>query len=148
MLFLSAGNIHRAFGAKTTDQVQGAIRRVPFSGTMFLLGFLAITGSPPFGPFISEFTILNAIFGAGRFFVGGLFLLLLLIIFIGMGRTVLTVVQGRPPIASRRTTYRDTLLTSLQILIAFALVLMMGTYIPRPLATMLHDAAEFLEVRP
>jgi hydrogenase-4 component F len=148
VLFLSAGNIHRAFGAKTTDQVQGAIRRVPLSGTMFLLGFLAITGSPPFGPFISEFTILNAIFQAGRFFVGGLFLLLLLIIFIGMGRTVLTVVQGRPPISSRRTTYRDTLLTSLPILISFALVLMMGTYIPRPLAAMLHDAAQFLEGRP
>ena len=27
VLFLSAGNIHRAFGSKSTDQVRGAIRR-------------------------------------------------------------------------------------------------------------------------
>src|SRR5437667_297752 len=62
VLFLSAGNIHRAFDAKTTDAVQGAMRRLPLSGTLFLLGFLAITGSPPFGPFISEFSILNGAF--------------------------------------------------------------------------------------
>src|SRR3989440_1676858 len=102
VLFLSAGNIHRAFDAKTTDSVQGAMRRLPLSGTLFLLGFLAITGSPPFGPFISEFSILNGAFGRGRYWVGALFLSLLLIIFIGMGRTVLTVCQGRPPAAARR----------------------------------------------
>ena len=63
-------------------------------------GFLAITGSPALGRFNSEFSILNGGFGAGRFLVGALFLSLLLIIFIGMGRTVLTVVQGRPPAAA------------------------------------------------
>src|SRR5262249_44992484 len=48
VLFLSAGNIHRAYGSKLTDRVRGAIRRVPLSGSLFLAGFLAITGSPPF----------------------------------------------------------------------------------------------------
>src|SRR2546430_3359256 len=42
VLFLSAGNIHRAFDGKTTDEVRGAIRRLPLSGTLFLLGFFAI----------------------------------------------------------------------------------------------------------
>ena len=60
VIFLSAGNIYHAYGSKSTDQVCGAMRRLPLSGTMFLVGFLAITGSPPFGPFISEFSILNA----------------------------------------------------------------------------------------
>src|SRR6185312_11914912 len=78
VLFLSAGNIHRAYGAKTTDQVGGAMGRLPLSGTLFLLGFFAITGSPPFGPFVSEFGILNGAFGAGRFVVGAVFLVLLL----------------------------------------------------------------------
>ena len=59
VLFLSAGNIHRAYGSKTTDEVRGAMSVLPLSGTLFLLGFFAITGSPPFGPFVSEFTILN-----------------------------------------------------------------------------------------
>ena len=32
VLFLSAGNIHRAYGSKNTDQVSGAMRRLPLSG--------------------------------------------------------------------------------------------------------------------
>src|SRR5947207_2622329 len=95
VLFLSAGNIHRAYGSKVTTNVHGAIERVPFSGALFLAGFLAITGSPPFGPFVSEFTIVNAALGSGYYVAGGLFLLLLCVVFIGMGATVLAVVQGR-----------------------------------------------------
>ena len=146
VLFLSAGNIHRAYGEKTIDQVQGAIRRLPLSGTLFLFGFLAITGSPPFGPFISEFTILNGTFAARRFAVGATFLLLLLIIFIGMGRTVLTVVEGRPSPAARRSRYRDGLLTGLPVLLSLAIVLLLGTYVPTPLQRLLRDAARYLEV--
>jgi hydrogenase-4 component F len=124
------------------------MRRLPFSATLFLLGFLAITGSPPFGPFVSEFTILSSTFVARRFAVGAVFLLLLLVIFMGMGRTVLTVVQGRPLIGSRPTPYRDGIFTVLPIVAAFGLVLMLGVYIPGPLNALLHDAVRFLEVRP
>ena len=148
VLFLSAGNIHRAFDAKTTDDVRGAIRRLPLSGTLFLFGFLAITGSPPFGPFVSEFSIVNGAFGAGRFMIGALFLFLLLVIFIGMGRTVLTVAQGRCSAAARKTAYRDGLLTGLPVLGSFLLVLLLGVYIPGPLQTLLRDAAQYLEARP
>ncbi len=148
VLFLSAGNIHRAFDAKTTDEVRGAMRRLPLSGTLFLFGFLAITGSPPFGPFISEFTILIGAFNRRRFVVGGLFLTLLLVIFIGMGRTVLTIVLGRPSKAARRSSYRDGWFTGLPILASFAVVLLLGIYIPPPLRAMLNDAVRFLEVRP
>jgi hydrogenase-4 component F len=148
VLFLSAGNIHRAYGAKTTDEVRGAMRRLPLSGTLFMLGFLAITGSPPFGPFVSEFTILVGAFDGRRFITGALFLTLLLIIFIGMGRTVLAVVQGRPSPAARRTSFRDGWLTGLPILLSLGAVLLMGLYIVPPLRGMLQDATRFLEVRP
>ena len=43
---------------------------LPVSGALFLAGFFAITGSPPFGPFVSEFTILNAAVAGGRFVAG------------------------------------------------------------------------------
>ncbi len=148
VLFLSAGNIHRAYGSKSTDLVRGAIRRLPLSGTLFLAGFLAITGSPPFGPFISEFAILNGAFDAGRFLVAGLFLLLLLGVFIGMGATVLQAVQGRPPSAVRNTPYHDGWLTAAPIVILMAMVLLLGLYIPGPLTAMLNDTVRFLEVRP
>ena len=148
VLFLSAGNIHRAYASKSTDQVCGAMRRLPLSGTLFLAGFLAITGSPPFGPFISEFAILNGAFDAGRFYTGGLFLFLLLVVFIGMGATVLHVVQGRPPTGVRHTPYRDSLLTGAPVIVLMLLVLMLGVYIPAPLHHLLNDAVRYLEGQP
>ncbi len=139
VLFLSAGNIHRAFGSKTTHDVPGAL---------FLAGFLAITGSPPFGPFVSEFTIVTAALGTGQFLVGGLFLLLLGIVFIGMGATVLAVVQGTPPPPTEANAYRDTVGTTGPILLFMALVLLLGLYIPPPLESLLTEAKRFLEEVP
>jgi hydrogenase-4 component F len=148
VLFLSAANIHRAFDSKSIDEVQGAMRRVPLSGTLFLLGFFAITGSPPFGPFVSEFLILSRAFAADRFVVGGSVLLLLLVVFTGMGRTVLVMVQGLPSAEGGRTSYRDGLLTGLPALLSLALVLLLGLHIPAPLEALLRDAARFLEASP
>jgi hydrogenase-4 component F len=145
VLFLSAGNIHRAYGSKLTDDVHGAIRRLPVSGVLFLAGFLAITGSPPGGPFISEFTILNGIIGGGKFIVAGLFLLLLAVIFVGMGATVLRVVQGTPSARAAATEYHDRPQVVVPILVFMGLVLLLGLYIPPSLESLLREAAAFLE---
>ena len=138
VLFLSAGNIHRAYGSKNIDEVSGAISRLPISGSLFLVGFFAITGSPPFGPFVSEFTIVNAAIGGGHPVAGTLFLVLLGIVFIGMGSTVLSVVQGRPGTASAGTPYRDDMTRTLPILVAAGLVLLLGLYLPAPLVSLLE----------
>jgi hydrogenase-4 component F len=145
VLFLSAGNIHRAYGSKTTDEVRGALHRVPLSAALFLVGFFAITGAPPFGPFVSEFTIVMAAFGTKQFVVGGLFLALLGIVFIGMGATVLAVVQGTPPESIPVNGYRDTLATAGPVVLSLLLVLAMGLYIPPPLESLLREATAFLE---
>ncbi len=148
VLFLSAGNIHRAYNSKTIDQVHGAMRRLPISGALFLAGFLAITGSPPFGPFISEFSILNGAFEAGRFATAGFFLLLLLLVFIGMGSTVLQVVQGRASTSVHFTPYRESILTTLPVILLMGCVLMLGVCIPSTLIAALNDAVHFLKGRP
>ena len=148
LLFLSAGNIYHAYGSKNTDDVSGALRRLPLSGTLFFAGFFAIIGSPPFGPFISEFSILNAGFSTGHYWAGGLFLLLLLLIFIGMGATVLNVVQNRDPEATAKPPLRESLLSVAPPLVLLGLVLLLGLHIPAPLDHLLHNAVDFLEVHP
>ena len=148
VLFLAAGNIHRAYGNKTTEQVSGAIRRTPLSGSLFLAGFLAVTGSPPFAPFVGMFAVLNGAFETGRHAVGGLYLALLLVAFIGMGGTVLKVVQGRVPPETRQTPFREGVLSGAPILCLMALVLGLGLFIPAPLTALIHDAVLFLEGQP
>jgi hydrogenase-4 component F len=145
VLFLSAGNIHRAYGSKTIDMVSGALRRVPLSGALFLAGFLAITGSPPFGPFISEFTILTGAMTGRHFIVAGLFLAFLAIIFIGMGSTVLAVVHGPISPAGRTTDFRDTFWRTAPLLAALAMVVIMGVWIPKAVYDLVLAAAATLE---
>lgn len=146
-LFLAAANIHRAYGSKLTGEVSGAMTRVPLSGALFFAGFLAVTGSPPFAPFVSEFAILTAAFGAGSYFAGALYLALLAIIFIGMGGTVLSVVLGRPSQAALATPFRETFGKTAPIVFAMALVLMLGLWLPDPLRQLIEQAAAGFEVQ-
>lgn len=147
VLFLSVGNIQRAYASKRLGEVRGALSRVPLSGGLFLAGFLAITGSPPFGPFLSEFTILRGIFGEGYGWLGGIFLFLLAVVFIGMGGTVLSVTQGEEPEGLPDSGYRDSFLMVAPPLLLLLLVLGLGLYLPDPLRVFLESAAAQLQVK-
>ncbi len=144
VLFLAAGNIHRAFGSKLTDRVRGAAVRLPLSGPLFLAGFLAITGSPPFAPFFSELAILNGAFLGGHTVVGGLFLAFLAVIFVGMGTTVLGVVQGEPPEDGWNPALGDSPLTAGPPLALMAGVLVLGLWVPRGLMALFDSAASLI----
>jgi hydrogenase-4 component F len=165
VLFLSAGNIHRAHRSKRTDDVRGALGALPLSAGLFLVGFVAITGSPPFGPFVSEFTIVAAAFRGGSPWIGAAMLVLLFVVFCGMGWTVLSVVQGRssrreaeaapPPgdtaglavaegVGAPASAPRETFATVAPIALALGAVLLLGVYVPPPLEALLRDAARLL----
>jgi len=145
VLFMSAGNLHRTYGSKLTADVQGAIHRVPVSAGLFLAGFFAITGSPPFGLFLSELAIVRAAFTTGRYWVASVFLALLATVFIGMGAVVFRVVQGPPGPDARRET--EPLLTVVPVMVCLAVVLVLGIYIPGWLDSALHRAAAFVEMQ-
>ena len=144
VLFLTAGNIHRAFGSKRTDEVRGASRRLPVSGPLFLAGFLAVTGTPPFSPFWSEFVILNGAFASGRWVVGALFLLFLAVIFVGMGATVLGVVQGDDRGAPEAPGFREGPLLAGPPLALLLAVLALGLWLPARLQGLFAAASRLV----
>lgn len=148
VLFLAAGNIHRSYNSKSTEVVRGGLRRLPWSCGLFLAGFFAITGSPPFAPFISEFTIISTVFTEGRQVTAAMSLLFLGVIFIGMASTVLPMVMGDAPPDVPEGSYRDRFLTIAPPLALMGLVLLLGLWLPAPLRDLLQDAARLLEVRP
>jgi hydrogenase-4 component F len=145
VLFIAAANIHRAYGSKTIDTVGGALRRVPASAALFLAGFFAVTGSPPFGPFLSEFTILRGAFASGRYGIAAAFLGLLFVVFVGMGGTVLAVVQGKPREDLPDTGFHDTWGTVGPALILLIAVVVLGVWVPPGLEAALRDAAVLVE---
>ena len=144
VLFLTAGNIHRTFGDKTLDHVRGALRRLPISGGLFLLGFMAITGSPPFGPFISEFALLRATVSGGHWSIAIAFTGLLGLIFIGMADTALSVVQGVPQESKESALQHDSALLVFTPCVFAVGVLALGLYLPPWLVDALSRAAEVL----
>lgn len=149
LLFLSAGNIHRAYGSKNVAQVSGVLQRLPLSGTLFLLAFFAITGTPLFAPFVGLFAILSAMLQTGRLYLAVLFLVLLLVVFIGMGATTLRMMHGRPgPEGERHEIKPYYWLTRAPLLVLALLLLFFGIYIPAPLHNLLADATTLLEVAP
>jgi hydrogenase-4 component F len=145
VMFLAAANIHRAYGSKTIDGVTGALRRVPASAALFLAGFFAVTGSPPFGPFLSEFTVLRGAIAAGRFGVAATFLGLLFVVFVGMGGTVLAVVQGKPHEHLPDTGFRESVGTVGPPLVLLIAVIVLGVWVPPAIGSALWDAATFVE---
>ena len=145
VLFLSAGNIHRSYASKQLPFVTGALRRTPVSGWLFLLAFLAITGLPPFAPFLSEFNIAAGALGTGHLLSGAAFLILLGGIFLAMSETVVQVVFGTPSAQRVRTPYKDLPSTTAPLIVALSLALVLGLWLPRPLQAMLDSATTTVE---
>lgn len=62
LLFFGAGAVLHATGTRRIDLMGGLMRRMPYTGALFLLGALAICGLPPLNGFASEFYLYLASF--------------------------------------------------------------------------------------
>jgi hydrogenase-4 component F len=126
MLFLTAGNILGAYKTKAVTGVRGALRVLPVSGALWVAGFLMITGSPPFGLFPSEFTILKAALDGGHGGVAAAYLIFLALIFIGMASVFLRMAQGEAPGARQAEAWWSILPP---VVLGLG-VLVLGLYVP------------------
>lgn len=143
MLFLAAGNILAAYGSKSTRDVRGVLRVLPVTGTLWVLGLFAITGSPPFGPFLSEFTILRGMLVQGHPAIAATFLALLAVIFVGMAGVVLEMAQGIPPSHTPRSR-REPLSSTVPAVLLAVVALAIGVYVPPSLCSIIERAAHVL----
>ena len=119
-------------------------------GPLFLLGSLAIGGSPPFGPFTSEFAILAGTFAARAYLPAALLLACLAAIFAGLLYHAMRVVFGAAPKRLRdpRRVPSGRHAEHWPLVVAFALILLLGVWVPPPLRDAVTAAANVLPVRP
>ena len=83
LMFFGAGNMMRAYGTKDIPAITEVGRFFPTQGSLWLAGAIAITGAPPFGLFLSEFTIMRAGLKPSFSWAVYVMALLLIVIFIG-----------------------------------------------------------------
>ncbi|MGJ5814835.1 hydrogenase 4 subunit F [Paludibaculum fermentans] len=146
LLFFCAGNIQQHLH---TDQFRkakgGLIHAMPISSALFLMTTLAVTGSPPFSMFQSEFTILRAAFDGGHFLPAVLFVAFLVAIFAGFLVHIAGLVLGPDPEVPKA---RTCLWKKYSLLGLASIILVMGFWLPAPLYALIQSAARIVtEVR-
>jgi hydrogenase-4 component F len=142
VLFLAVGNVVLLARTSLASSTRGLLRRAPVTAVLLLAGLFAVTGSPPFGLFVSEFAIIGAAIHEGLAWIALLILVLLTVIFIGMARMVLGVVYGEPEPGAPRLIETFPLVSG--PLVLGGLVLLLGVHIPSPLQVLLREAAHSL----
>ncbi|HUB41146.1 MAG TPA: proton-conducting transporter membrane subunit [Streptosporangiaceae bacterium] len=146
VLFLSSGDVAVRYQTREAAGVRGLLAAVPLTGGALLLGSFAVLGSPPFGLFLSELTIVRAGFAAASPALPLLLLLLLAVAFIAFARTTTGMATGEPaplpatgPAGSGRAgpyPGRAARLTSTAPAAAgLAALLVLGLWIPAGLST-------------
>jgi hydrogenase-4 component F len=131
-LFLSAGNIRRAAGSPSMDNVRGMSVLTPRSAVIFVTGMFAVTALPPFGPFFSELQVVRAALASGRGGATAMFLGCLLLAFFGLTRVVFGIVDGRPRPGTRANGKRsvETVGVIAPPLVLLGLSLWLGLFTP------------------
>jgi hydrogenase-4 component F len=149
MMFLLSGNILEVYRTKVTAKVHGMLRAQPATGLLWIAGFLAVTGFPPFGTFLSELLVLDGALASRRYIEATLYLVFLALVFVGMAAAVLDMALGLPerPEPHHATAKLRLPLTGgypLAIVPAALLglgVLAVGLYLPAGLEQVLRAAA-------
>lgn len=83
LMFFGAGNAMRGYGTKEIAGIRRVLGVFPVSGILWMLGALGIVGAPPFALFLSEFTVLRAGIGGRYRWAAIVFVVFLIIVFIG-----------------------------------------------------------------
>jgi len=141
-LFLAVGNLVLAAGTAVAADMRGMRMARPASAFLVLAGLFAITGSPPFGLFVSEFSIIDGALQQDHPWIAGITVVMLTLIFVGLARMIIGILYA-PTLEPHEEAARGRERPSFVIAPAFltAIVLMFGLYIPPSLQAALARAA-------
>jgi hydrogenase-4 component F len=142
VLFLTSGDVSLRYKTRQTEEVRGLLAAVPVTGAALLLASFAVLGSPPFGVFLSELTILRAGFAGGSPVFPLLMLGLLTVAFVAFARNTAGMVTGPPP-AALAAPYRsraEVAVTAAPLILGLAALLVLGLWIPEGLDSVLRHA--------
>ncbi len=146
LLFFCAGNAQQRTGSDSVKKTPGGLlHAMPVTAPVFLLAALAVTGTPPFSMFQSEFTVLRAGFAAQRTGVVIVFVAFVVAIFCGFFYHVAHLVFGPPTGLPRGEASRWK---TVPVIALSAIVVVLGFWLPAPLYALVDGAARILGVQP
>jgi len=141
-LFYSVGIISQEYKTRHIKEIQGIARVMPTVATMFIIGVLAITGTPPFNIFISKFMLIMSMFESKMWLLGSLTLLLLVGIFAGLMNYCLKMTFSKAPEKMKRANVSPIALTAIGL--SICLMIIGGLYLPPVINEILTQAAQIV----
>jgi len=144
MAFLVTGNLYQIYKSKKVSDITGLLSDYPVTGIFLLMGFLAVTGIPPFGTFYSELMILKAAIESGHFWVAFFYILFLAVIFMGIAQSVLKMLHGGTKKQTGAQVKKEDIKLAIPILFLGLPVLILGLYMPSFLNDALKESSALL----
>jgi hydrogenase-4 component F len=142
LMFFCAGNVQQQFDTAYFRKVRGVLRILPWTGGLFLMATLAITGTPPFSIFHSEFKILSAAFAAGRTWSGFLFVAGVVTIFAGFLAHMARLNLGQPAPQALRATECPWKLGAMAM--TALVIVTLGFWVPAPLYQLVQQTTHII----
>ena len=143
VLFLSSGHLVLGYRTREVSEVRGALSVMPFAAGVLLLASLGVAGSPPFGIFLSELTIVRAGFANVNWFLPALLLLLLVIGFVALLHGTTGMVSGECSTAKVLEPYHSRsqrLLASVPLVGGLGALALLGLWVPGGLHDLLMQS--------
>jgi len=138
IMFLTAGSVAQKYGSSRVNEVRGVIHVYPVTGIFLIVSLLAGTGMFPFATFHSELLIINAAVSSRHYLLAVFSVACLALIFIGIARIVLDIVQGKqtePLLKKKENFYMNAaIFTAIIALAGF------GLWMPGPLERVISEA--------
>ncbi|HSW88751.1 MAG TPA: proton-conducting transporter membrane subunit [Candidatus Saccharimonadales bacterium] len=137
LLFFVSSNIALKYSSSKIKDVRGMLTVMPYSSVLYIIGFLAIVGIPPFGMFFSELYIVIAGFRHNPV-ITLIAIIFILLVFAGFFRHVFAMLFGAPPEGIKKG--EINMWTILPISVLALLLIVIGLYIPNPLQILINES--------
>ena len=144
VLFLTSGDIVLRYRTRLVDEVRGVLSVNPLTGAVLLLAALAVAGSPPFGLFLSEFTIVRAGLQHSSVVLVAVLLVMLAIVFVALVSAAAAMALGdspdRPTTGPAYSERSSRLLAATPLVAGLGALAVLGVWIPGRLdALIMHS---------
>jgi hydrogenase-4 component F len=137
-IFFAVGHIAQAKGTQKIDAIRGLSTSHPLLATAFAFCVLAIAGLPPFGIFTSEFMLVTSTF-ARQPWLAVVLGIGLIVAFGALIWRLQGILFGEPSGATKQPTA-----ALIPIFVHIAIVLVVGLWIPAPVARWFEQVAKLL----
>jgi hydrogenase-4 component F len=142
LMFFTAGNVQQQYGSPYFRKVHGVIHSLPWTGGLFLLATFAVTGTPPFSVFQSEFTALSAALAADHGWAAGLVVLGVVTVFVGFLVHMSKLNLG--PLPENSSQAKECPWKLGAMLLVAAVIVAFSFWLPAPVIGLVNQSAQII----